>query len=91
MADSDAWFPDVQGFLPHMSRATLALGIAVCLADFSVFVFCLFVLLLLLLGAGKGEARGFKIQQGIVKRARGWWGWKVFDCQPKGPKEMETS
>lgn len=52
------------------------------------FVFCIFVMLLL--GAGMGEARGFKIQQGIAESQRLVELAQVFDCQDKDPKEMET-
>lgn len=45
---------------------------------------------MLLLGAGMGEARGFKIQQGIAESQRLVELAQVFDCQDKDPKEMET-
>lgn len=37
-----------------------------------------------------GEARGFNIQQGIAESQRLVGLGQVFDCQDKGPKEMET-
>ena len=87
MADFRAWFIDGQGSLPQMSRATLALGIE------QGFLFVLLICLFYCCWeqAREREARGFKIQQGIAERVRGWWGWKVFDCQAEGPKEMQTS
>lgn len=60
MADLQARFIDVQGFLPHMSRAILALGIV---QVFGFFFSGLFVFIVV--GSRQGKVKGFKIQQRI--------------------------
>lgn len=69
MADFKTWFIDVEGFLPPINRAILALGIAQ-IFSFWFFFFFLYLFVLLLLGAGRGKVRGFKIQQGIARSQR---------------------
>lgn len=64
MADFKAWFIDAEGFLPQANGAILALGLHRFLVLFFFFPHP-YLFVLLLLGAGRGEVRGFKIQQGI--------------------------